>query len=428
MKKYSEMSVGELTIEKEQLEKRYEEFKAQGLKLDMTRGKPAANQLDISEEMLGMVTKNEECFSEDGTDCRNYGLPSGLPEMRELMGKIAGAPAKQTIVCGNASLNIMFDTVSRGFTHGFGGCLPWGKLDKVKFLCPAPGYDRHFAVTEYFNVEMINVPMTSCGPDMDMVEELVAKDELIKGIWCVPKYSNPQGITYSDETVRRFANLKPAAKDFRIFWDNAYGLHNLYNEPDKQDKLLNIIEECENAGNPDLVFVFCSTSKITYAGAGVAAIASSEKNIAEIAGHIKYQTIGPDKMNQLRHMKFLKDFDALKKHMEKHADLIRPKFESVYETLHKELDGLGVASWTEPNGGYFICFEAMEGCAAEIVKKAKEAGLVLTEAGSVYPYHKDPRDAYIRIAPTMPTLSEITLAAELFALCVKLVSVKKLLA
>ncbi len=428
MKKYSEMSAAELAMEKERLEKKYEEFKARDLHLDITRGKPSARQLDISEAMLGIITKNSECLTEDGTDCRNYGLPSGLPQMREFMGKIAGAPAAQTVVCGNASLNIMFDTVSRGFTHGFAGCIPWGKLDKIKFLCPAPGYDRHFAVTEYFNVEMINVPMTPEGPDMDMVEELVSADELIKGIWCVPKYSNPQGITYSDETVRRFANLKPAARDFRIFWDNAYGLHHIYNEPEKQDKLLNIIEECERAGNPDHVFVFCSTSKITYAGAGISAIASSVNNIKEITGHIKYQTIGPDKMNQLRHINFLKDFDTLKNHMKKQADLVRPSFETVYEILHRELDGLGIADWTEPNGGYFICFEAQEGCAAAIVKTAKEAGLALTDAGSVYPYHKDPRDAYIRIAPTMPTLSELRTAVELFALCVKLVSANKLLA
>ena len=428
MKPYSMRSNEELAAEKKELEKKYEEFKARGLKLDITRGKPSALQLDLSEPLLTAVVKNEDCRAADGTDCRNYGLQNGIPEMRELMGQIAGAPADQTIVCGNASLNIMFDTVSRAFTHGICGNTPWGKLDKVKFLCPVPGYDRHFAVTEHFGVEMVNVPMLPTGPDMDMVEELVSKDNSIKGIWCVPKYSNPQGITYSDETVRRFARLKPAADDFRIFWDNAYGLHHLYNDESKQDKLLNIIEECEKAGNPDLVFVFCSTSKITYAGAGVAAIASSKKNIAEISNHIKYQTIGSDKMNQLRHIKFLKDFDGLKAQMAKHADLLRPNFEMVYKKLNEHLGGLEIAKWTEPKGGYFICFEALDGCAADIVKMAKEAGLSLTEAGSVFPYHKDPRDSYIRIAPSMPPVHELEMAGDLFGLCVKIVSINKLLA
>ena len=425
---YSSMTKEELAAQKEQLEKKYKEYKDQGLKLDITRGKPSALQLDLSEKMLTVVSKNEECISDDGTDCRNYGLQNGLPQMRELMGRIAGASAEQTIVCGNASLNIMFDTISRAYTHGILGSTPWGKLDKVKFLCPVPGYDRHFAVTEHFGVEMINVPMLPTGPDMDMVEELVSKDDAIKGIWCVPKYSNPQGITYSDETVKRFAALKPAAKDFRIFWDNAYALHNLYNDESKQDKLLNIIDECEKAGNPDMVFVFCSTSKVTYAGAGVAAVSASKNNIAEISNHIKYQTIGSDKMNQLRHIRYFKDYDGILQQMEKHADLLRPNFEAMYKKLDDNLSGLEIAKWTEPKGGYFICFEALEGCASNIVKMAKEAGLSLTEAGSVFPYHKDPRDSYIRIAPSMPTVKDIEVAGDLFALCVKLVSVNKLLA
>ena len=425
---YSSMTKEELAAQKEQLEKKYKEYKDQGLKLDITRGKPSALQLDLSEKMLTVVSKNEECISDDGTDCRNYGLQNGLPQMRELMGRIAGASAEQTIVCGNASLNIMFDTISRAYTHGILGSTPWGKLDKVKFLCPVPGYDRHFAVTEHFGVEMINVPMLPTGPDMDMVEELVSKDDAIKGIWCVPKYSNPQGITYSDETVKRFAALKPAAKDFRIFWDNAYALHNLYNDESKQDKLLNIIDECEKAGNPDMVFVFCSTSKVTYAGAGVAAVSASKNNIAEISNHIKYQTIGSDKMNQLRHIRYFKDYDGILQQMEKHADLLRPNFEAMYKKLDDNLSGLGIAKWTEPKGGYFICFEALEGCASNIVKMAKEAGLSLTEAGSVFPYHKDPRDSYIRIAPSMPTVKDIEVAGDLFTLCVKLVSVNKLLA
>lgn len=426
MKPYASMTKEELNAELQSLEKQYKEFKDRGLKLDITRGKPSALQLDISEEMLTAVSKNEDCFAEDGTDCRNYGVVAGIKEMRTLMGQITGASAEQTIVCGNASLNIMFDTISRAYTHGICGNTPWAKLDKVKFLCPVPGYDRHFAVTEHFGVEMINVPMLESGPDMDMVEDLVSKDDAIKGIWCVPKYSNPQGITYSDETVKRFARLKPAAPDFRIFWDNAYALHNLYNDEARQDKLLNIIEECEKAGNPDLVFVFCSTSKVTYAGAGVAAVSASKSNIADILGHLKYQTIGFDKMNQLRHIKFLKNYDGLLKQMERQADLIRPNFEIVYEKLDENLGGLDIAEWTKPQGGYFVCFKAMNGCASNIVKMAKEAGLSLTEAGSVFPYHKDPEDAYIRIAPSMPAKDELEKAMDLFAICVKLVSIKAL--
>ncbi len=428
MKAYSLRSTEELIAEKTELEKKYKEYQEQELHLDMTRGKPSALQLDVSEEMLNTVLKNEDCYAADGTDCRNYGVQNGIPEVRELMGQIAGAPAEQTIVFGSASLNIMFDTISRAFTHGIFGNTPWGRLEKVKFLCPVPGYDRHFGITEHFGVEMINIPMLPTGPDMDMVEELVAKDEAIKGIWCVPKYSNPQGITYSDETVKRFAALKPAAADFRIFWDNAYAIHNLYNEEENQDKLLNIIEECEKAGNPDLVFVFCSTSKVTYAGGGVAAVASSKKNIAEMSNHIKFQTIGSDKMNQLRHIKYLKNMDGVKKQMEKQADMLRPNFEVVYAALKNELTGLDIATWTEPKGGYFVCFEALEGCASKIVKMAKDAGLSLTEAGSVFPYHKDPKDSILRIAPSMPTVDELKVGAALFTLCVKIVSLEKLIA
>ena len=319
----------------------------------------------------------------------------------------------------------MYDTVARAVTHGIMGHTPWGKLDKVKFLCPVPGYDRHFSITEYFGIEMINVPMTPEGPDMDMVEELVGSDPAIKGIWCVPKYSNPQGITYSDETVRRFAALKPAAEDFRIFWDNAYGVHHLYD--DHQDFLLEILDECEKAGNPDIVYKFCSTSKISFPGSGVACIATSPNNLKDIKKQLMIQTIGHDKVNQLRHVRFFKDIDGIHEHMRKHAAIMRPKFEAVLDTLERELGGLEIGSWIRPRGGYFISFDAMEGCAKSIVAKCKEAGVVMTGAGATYPYGKDPKDSNIRIAPSFPTKEELAVATDLFVLCVKLASVEKLL-
>ena len=337
-----------------------------------------------------------------------------------------GTTPEHIIVYGNASLNIMYDQVSRAYTHGILGNTPWGRLDKVKFLCPVPGYDRHFAITEHFGIEMINIPMSESGPDMDMVEQYVNNDETVKGIWCVPKYSNPQGFTYSDETVKRFANLKPAAKDFRIFWDNAYVIHHLYD--DKQDEILDIISECEKAGNPDMVFEFASTSKVSFPGSGIAALASSEANLADIKKSLTIQTIGYDKLNQLRHVRYFKDINGLKEHMRKHAEQMRPKFEAVLEVLNTELGGLGIGSWYAPRGGYFISFDAMEGCAKEIVAKCKEAGVKLTNAGATFPYGKDPKDSNIRIAPSFPTPEEMAQAADLFVLCVKLVSVEKLLA
>ena len=343
------------------------------------------------------------------------------------MGDLVGVPADNVIICGNASLTIMFDTVSRSMTHGVMGNTPWAKLDKVKFLCPVPGYDRHFGVTEYFGIEMVNVPMTEDGPDMDLVEKLVSEDASIKGIWCVPKYSNPQGYTYSDETVKRFANLKPAAKDFRIFWDNAYCIHHLYEGEENQEQILDILSECEKAGNPDMVYEFISTSKVSYAGAGISAIISSKANLEDIKRHMNYQTIGHDKLNQLRHVKFFKDADGVNAHMMKHASILRPKFEAVLKVLEESLGGLEIASWTCPKGGYFISFDAMEGCAKAIVAKAKDAGLVMTGAGATYPYGKDPKDSNIRIAPSLPTPEELELAGKLFVLSVKLVSIDKLL-
>ena len=425
MKTYQELSKEELLELQTKLNAEYEDAKAKGLKLDMSRGKPGASQLAITMEMLDTLNSQSDMKTEDGLDVRNYGVLDGIPEAKKLMGDIMGVSPENMIVCGNASLTIMYDTISRSMTHGVMGSTPWCKLDKVKFLCPAPGYDRHFAITQHFGIEMITVPMSEQGPDMDMVEKLVAEDESIKGIWCVPKYSNPQGYTYSDETVKRFATLKPAARDFRIFWDNAYAIHHLYE--DRQDEILEILSECEKAGNPDMVYEFCSTSKVSFAGAGIAAVASSKANLDEIRKSMTIQTIGYDKINQLRHVRYFKDINGIKAHMKRHADLMRPKFEAVLQVLDKELSGAGIGTWSKPNGGYFISFDAMEGCAKAIVAKCKDAGVVLTGAGATYPYGKDPKDSNIRIAPSFPTPEEMEQATDLFVLCVKLVSVEKLL-
>lgn len=425
MKAYKNMSREELLKLQKELEAAYEKAKGEGLKLDMSRGKPSAEQLDLSKEMLDVVSSESNCKTREGIECRNYGEMEGIPAARRLMADMMGTVPEKVIVCGNASLNVMFDTVSRSMTHGVCGATPWCKLDKVKFLCPVPGYDRHFTITEYFGIEMINVPMLPTGPDMDMVEDLVSKDAAIKGIWCVPKYSNPQGITYSDETVRRFARLKPAAEDFRIYWDNAYGVHHLYDID--QDNLVEILAECKRAGNPDMVYKFCSTSKISFPGSGVAAIATSQNNLVDIRKQLQVQTIGHDKVNQLRHVRFFKDIYGMTEHMRKHADILRPKFEMVIDTFEKELAGRDAGSWVAPKGGYFISFEAMEGCAKAIVAKAKEAGVTMTPAGAPFPYGKDPKDATIRIAPTYPTLEELKAATEIFVTCVKLVTIDKVL-
>lgn len=427
MKPYQELSKEELLALQKELQEAYEEEKAKGLKLDMSRGKPSVAQLDMGMDIFDVLDSKSDMKSMDGVDVRNYGVLDGLTEAKHMMADIMGVSADQVIVYGNASLNVMYDAVSSAMTHGVMGHTPWCKLDKVKFLCPAPGYDRHFSITQHFGIEMITVPMTPQGPDMDMVERLAAEDDSIKGIWCVPKYSNPQGYSYSDETVRRFANLKPAAGDFRIFWDNAYAVHHLYDEEERQDKILEILSECEKAGNPDMVYEFASTSKISFSGAGVAAIASSKKNLECIRKTLMIQTIGHDKINQLRHVRYFKNFDGIKEHMRKHAALMRPKFEAVENVLERELSGLGIGTWTKPNGGYFISFDAMEGCAKAIVAKCKEAGVVLTGAGATFPYGKDPKDSNIRIAPSFPTPEEMQMATDLFVLCVKLVSVEKLL-
>jgi aspartate/methionine/tyrosine aminotransferase len=422
---YNDMSKEELLVLKESLNKEYAEAKAKGLALDMSRGKPSAKQLDVSLGLLDTINSSSDLKSLDGTDCRNYGVLDGIPEAKKLMADMMGTTPDHVIVYGNASLNIMYDQISRAYTHGILGNTPWCKLDKVKFLCPVPGYDRHFAITERFGIEMINIPMSESGPDMGMVEEYVSKDASVKGIWCVPKYSNPQGYTYSEETVKRMAALKPAAEDFRIFWDNAYVIHDLYD--DNKDEIDDIISECEKAGNPDMVFEFASTSKVSFPGSGIAALATSANNIADIKKQLTIQTIGHDKLNQLRHVRFFKDINGLKEHMRKHAEFMRPKFEAVESVLEEELGGLGIGSWTEPKGGYFISFEAMDGCAKAIVAKCKEAGVKLTGAGATFPYGKDPKDSNIRIAPSFPTPEEMKQAADLFVLCVKLVSVEKLL-
>ena len=425
MKAYRELSKEELLALKEELTKKYEDVKAKGLSLDMSRGKPGVDQLELSMPMLNLVNENSDMKCESGVDCRNYGVLEGIPEAKRLMSEMIGTDPEHVIVFGNSSLNVMFDTIARCMLRGVLGSTPWSKLDHVKFLCPSPGYDRHFKVTESFGIEMIVVPMLPTGPDMDMVEELVSKDDSIKSIWCVPQYSNPQGYTYSDETVRRFANLKPAASDFRIFWDNAYCVHHLYD--DNQDHLLDILSECEKAGNPDMVFEFASTSKVTFPGSGVSVLASSKANLDDIRKYITVQTIGHDKINQLRHVRFLKDAQGIKEHMRKHAALIRPKFEAVLSTLERELGGLEIGQWTTPKGGYFISFDSMEGCAKAIVAKTKEAGVVMTGAGATFPYGKDPKDSNIRIAPTLPSAEDLAMAAEVFVLSVKLVSVEKLL-
>lgn len=425
MKSYQEMTKEELLQEKEGLEKEYKKIKELGLALDMSRGKPSAEQLDLSMGLLDAVDAKTVVASENGTDLRNYGIVDGIPEAKELIAQMVGCKAENVIVYGNSSLNIMYDQIARAEIFGLCGNTPWSRLDKVKFLCPVPGYDRHFAITEDFGIEMINIPMHEDGPDMDLVEKYVA-DPAVKGIWCVPKYSNPQGVVYSDETVRRFAALKPAAADFRIFWDNAYAVHHLYEED--QAEILDILGECEKAGNPDMVFQFCSTSKVSFPGAGIAAISASTANIEDIKKRLTIQTIGHDKINQLRHVKYFKNMEGIQAHMMKQAAIIRPKFEMLEKMLEEEIASRGIGSWISPKGGYFISFEAMDGCAKAIVDKCKEAGVVLTGAGSPFPYKKDPTDSVLRIAPTYPSMEELTEAARVFVTVVRLVSVEKLLA
>lgn len=423
MKKYSEMNAEELSAEYRDVKSKYEELCSLGLNLDMSRGKPGPDQLAISTKVLDVVTREHGFRNHDGIDCRNYGGLDGLIELKNLFSQILEMPADQVIVGGNSSLNMMYDTISQAMTHGFGGEKPWMLQGGVKFLCPVPGYDRHFSVCQYFDIEMINVPMTPNGPDMDIVEDYI-KDEKVKGMWCVPKYSNPDGIIYSDDTVRRLAAMKPAAKDFRIMWDNAYVVHPIFSEG---DRLLNLYDECVKAGDPDKVIVFTSTSKISFPGAGVAAIATSPRNVAELKKRMSFQTIGPDKLNQLRHARMFPDINAVHEHMKLHAAALKPKFDTVLNELEKQLDGLGIAEWNRPNGGYFISMFALKGCAKRIVYLCKQAGLNLTAAGATYPYGIDPHDSNIRIAPSFPMPDELKKATELLCTVTRLVSLEKLM-
>ncbi len=425
MKPYSELGKEELEKLHKELAAEYKQMQAKDLSLDMSRGKPCIEQLDLSAKMMDVLSSDTDLKCEDGTDCRNYGVVDGIKEAKELMGDMMEVAPDNIIIYGNSSLNVMYDTISRSYTHGVMGATPWCKLDKVKFICVVPGYDRHFAITEYFGIENVCVPMLDDGPDMDMVEKLVSEDESIKGIWCVPKYSNPTGNSYSDETVRRFARLKPAAKDFRIYWDNAYTIHHLYDHD--QDHLIELLAECKRAGNPDMVYKFASTSKVCFPGSGISAIAASLNNLEDIKKQLKIQTIGHDKINQLRHVRFFGSIHGMVEHMRKHADILRPKFEAVEEILESELGGLGIATWTNPKGGYFISYNTLDGCAKEVVSRCKKAGVVMTPAGATYPSGHDPLDSNIRIAPSFPPIEDLRTATRLLVLCTKIVSIEKYL-
>jgi DNA-binding transcriptional MocR family regulator len=420
----SEMSKDELMSFKNENVKLYDDFKSQGLCLNMARGNPCKEQLDLSVDML-KVFDDGEFMSSCGSDVRNYGLLDGIPEAKKLFSDMIGVNEDEIIIFGNSSLNAMFFAVQTAFNKGVLGEKPWSQCGKIKFLCPVPGYDRHFKVTEFFGVEMINIPMTSTGPDMDMIEKLVAEDESIKGIWCVPQYSNPDGISYSNDTVKRFAALKPKAKDFRIFWDNAYCIHHLTDSP---EYILNILDEAKKAGNEDIVYIFGSTSKITFPGAGVAVMGGSKANIDDLRKYLGISIISYDKMNQFRHVKFFGTFENMVEHMKKHMAIIAPKFRLVCEKLKTEIEPLGIGSWTDPKGGYFISFNALSGCAKRIVQLCADAGVTLTGAGATFPYGKDPEDKNIRLAPTYPPIDDLAKAMELFTICVKIASAEKLLA
>ncbi len=416
MSEYKTMTKEELLNEQEQLLKRYNEYKAMGLKLDMSRGKPGRDQLDLSNELNEISD-----YIEDGVDTRNYGLLDGIPSCKKLFADLMGVDTKNVIIGPNASLTLMFDYISQCYTHGAGD-KPWCQQGEIKFLCPVPGYDRHFTILEYFGIKMINVAMTEQGPDMDAVEELV-KDSAVKGMFCVPKYSNPQGITYSDEVVKRIAALKPAAKDFRIIWDNAYCVHDIVEDG---DKLLNIFDVLPEYDNDDMVIEICSTSKITFPGAGVSALIASDNNIASIKKRLNAQTISYDKMNQLRHVRFFGDAQGVLNHMKKHAAILKPKFDIVINHLNEELAGKGIASWVEPKGGYFISLEVMNGCAKRVGELCKEAGVTLTNVGATYPYSNDIDDSNIRIAPSFPPVDELDLAAQILCVSVRLACIEKL--
>lgn len=421
MIEFAKMSASDLRQYREGLLNIYNDFKDKKLKLDMSRGKPCAEQLDLSMGMLNIT----DYRAEDGTDCRNYGGVDGIPEAKKLFAELLEADQDEVIIGGNAALNMIYDTIARVMSFGtVGSEVAWSKLPKVKFLCPCPGYDRHFSMLQLFGIEMIVVDMKSDGPDMDAIEKLVIEDELIKGIFCVPKYSNPEGITYSDEVVNRLAVMKTKASDFRIFWDNAYVVHHLYGEG---DKLMNIMQACKDAGNEDRVFVFISTSKVSFPGAGIAAMAASKANVNLIRKQLSVQTIGPDKMNQLRHVKFFKSMTHIEQHMRKHAEILGPKFEAVLEILQEQLGGKEIAWWNKPKGGYFISLNTLDGCAKKVIALAAEAGVIMTPAGATFPYGRDPRDRNIRIAPSLPPIDELKKAIDIFCICVQITSIDKLL-
>lgn len=421
--KYSEMKKEDLRSLKSELEKKYNEIKNMNLSLDMSRGKPGHEQLELSYDVLKVFNGGDTCISDSGIDCRNYGVLDGIPECKKLFSELLSVPCDNIIIGGSSSLNLMFDFISQCMVSGIGGCEPWINQGKIKFICNVPGYDRHFGIAEYFGIEMISVPLTANGPDVKAISELI-KDSSVKGMFCVPKYSNPDGITYSDETVEALASLKPAAKDFRVIWDNAYFVHDLTDTP---DSLLNIFDVCKKYGTEDYFVEFTSTSKISFPGAGISAIAASDRNIADIKNRMKYQTIGFDKLNQLRHVRYYKNGDGIKAHMKKHAAIIAPKFQIVLDALESEIAPLDIGEWVKPNGGYFISYNVTLGSAKRIGELCKEAGLVLTTVGATFPYGKDPQDRNIRIAPTFPSNEELKKAVEIFCLCAKISAVESLL-
>ena len=424
MPDFNHLSTQQLQQIKDDLLGRYREFKSRGTTLDITRGKPCPEQLDLASDMLDIINSGNY-LTEDAADCRNYGGLDGIPEVKKLFAQYLEVAPAEIIIGGNSSLNMMHDTFMRAMVKGVTeDSPPWVKLPEVKFLCPSPGYDRHFFICDYLDIDMITVEMNDTGPDMDQVEELVAGDDGIKGIWCVPRYSNPTGVVYSDEVVDRLAAMKTKANDFRIFWDNAYAVHHL---DDKPAQLKNILTSCKQAGNPERVIIFGSTSKITFAGSGVAMMAGSPKNMALTKKQMAFQTIGPDKLNQLRHAMFFKNVAGIDDHMKKHAAILKPKFEAVQTALEKELAGKNIADWSRPGGGYFVSIDTLEGCAAAVVQMAAEAGVKLTPAGSTYPYMKDPLDRNIRIAPSFPPLEDIRSAMQLVSICIQLVSIEKLM-
>ena len=420
--KYAEMDKNQLSAELSKLKNEFDGYKAMNLKLNMARGKPGQEQLALSLPMLDVLNSKSDFKSENGIDCRNYGELTGIVEAKKMFSEYMGVSENEIIVVGSSSLTFMYDSMARAVLKGvLGSKKPWGKYDKVKFICPVPGYDRHFTICEFLDIEMIPVPLKEDGPDMDMVEELI-KDETVKGMWCVPKYSNPLGSVFSDAAVKRLANMKPAAEDFRIFWDNAYAVHYVY----KDVPVANILEECKKAGNPNMCYMFGSTSKITFPGAGVAFFAASEENVEFVKKQLSAQSISWDKMNMLRHVRFFKNADGIREHMRRHAEILRPRFDAVINSLKTELAPLGIGTYAEPDGGYFVTYMAPNGCAKRIVELCKEAGVTLTGAGATHPYKNDPDDSYIRIAPSFPSIEELEKAMEIFCVCAKIAYAEKL--